>query len=134
MQHQQILQYVQFFDRMLSNAMPELFHHLKALHLGPDIYLLDWLMTIFCKSLPLDVASRIWDCFLVEGEIFIVVAAIGVLHLLSPQLVGRSFEQCMSRLTNLPADLSADELFAHINAVRIPEQAPRLLRQMLSFW
>lgn len=35
-------------------------------------------MTLFAKSLPLDIAIRIWDCYFVEGQMFIYRAALGV--------------------------------------------------------
>jgi len=125
---------VRFFERMLGNALPEVHRHFTVLQIGADIYLPDWLLTIFCKSLPLEVASRVWDSFVLEGEIFIIVAALGILRMLSAQLLASTFEGCLSLLTNLPSDITGDELFAHIAAVRIPDQASRLLNQMLSFW
>jgi hypothetical protein len=33
-----------------------------------DMYLLEWCLTLFSKRLPLDVVSRVWDCYLMFGE------------------------------------------------------------------
>ena len=35
---------------------------------APDLYLMEWFVTLFCKRLALDVVSRVWDCYLLLGE------------------------------------------------------------------
>ena len=39
------------------------------------------------QALPLDVAIRIWDAFLLEGEVFIIRTAIGILRIYAPRYV-----------------------------------------------
>eukprot|EP00960_Hanusia_phi_P022125 655478-Hanusia_phi.AAC.1 len=33
---------------------------------------LNWLMTLFAKSLPIDITTRIWDNYLLNGESFMI--------------------------------------------------------------
>jgi hypothetical protein len=35
-------------------------------------------MTIFLKPLPLDIASRVWDLYLLEGEVFLFKVMLGI--------------------------------------------------------
>mmetsp|Transcript_20861 Transcript_20861/g.35143 ORF Transcript_20861/g.35143 Transcript_20861/m.35143 type:complete len:137 (+) Transcript_20861:1082-1492(+) len=38
-------------------------------------------MTIFSKTFPVDIAARLWDVYLLEGEVFIMRASLGILKL-----------------------------------------------------
>jgi len=37
-----------------------------------ELYLLNWLMTLFAKSLPIDITTRLWDNYLLVGESFMI--------------------------------------------------------------
>ena len=54
-----------------------MFSHFKAENLTPDLYIIDWMFTLYAKSLPLDVASRVWDVFCRDGEEFLFRTALG---------------------------------------------------------
>jgi len=51
-----------------------------------DMYLLSWLLTLFSKNIPLEVAARIWDGHLIFGEAYLVCACLGVLRYLCVDL------------------------------------------------
>ena len=51
-----------------------------------DMYLLSWLLTLFSKNIPLEVAARIWDGHLIFGEAYLVCACLGVLKYLCVDL------------------------------------------------
>jgi len=59
--------------------MPELFNHFNALDLTSDLYLIDWMVTLFSKNMDCEIASRIWDNFLLDGEIFAIKTALAIL-------------------------------------------------------
>ncbi len=91
---------------------------MRSQELSSEMFLLDWHLTIFAKALPLDVAARVWDCYLAGGELFSLKCALGILRLYAPVLCQLSMEDLMAFLTHLPKDLKADVLLdsvAHIN-------------------
>lgn len=51
-----------------------------------SIYLFDWLTTLFVRYLPLDLAIRIFDNFLLEGDSFLFRVALVILQILEPRL------------------------------------------------
>jgi len=51
--------------------------HFEDQGIGPDLYFMEWCMTLFCKRLSLEVVGRIWDCYLIVGEVFVYRAAVG---------------------------------------------------------
>ena len=69
--------YYKTFEELLLENCPKLAEKLKELNVTPDLYILDWLLTIFARPLPLDAAARIWDVYLRDGEEFLIRAAIG---------------------------------------------------------
>eukprot|EP01133_Synstelium_polycarpum_P008376 gene8376-9845_t len=111
--------YMKAMDSLMCTHLPKVHRHLKELGIQPDIFMIDWVLTIFSKALPLDVASHVWDNLFVEGELFIFQVALGVLKMYSKELEGGDFDLCMTLLTHLPPDIDDDELFQHINSFTI---------------
>jgi len=60
-----------------------------AVGVSVDPVIIDWLMTIFSKSVPLDIAARIWDLFMRDGIAYLFKAAIGLLIVHQDILLGR---------------------------------------------
>jgi TBC1 domain family member 14 len=58
-------------------VLPAVHGRLVALGIRFDTFVSDWVLTLFAKSLPLDVAARIWDMFLLEGDVVIFRGIIG---------------------------------------------------------
>jgi hypothetical protein len=51
--------YYASFSSLLCAHLPLIFDHFSAVGLRPDLYLLDWIMTLFGKAAPLDLACRL---------------------------------------------------------------------------
>ncbi|XP_058807773.1 TBC1 domain family member 14-like [Phymastichus coffea] len=107
--------YYKAYSNALANKLPKVYAHFLASGLTPDLYLLDWLFTIYAKSMPLDVASRIWDVFLRDGDEFLFRTALGVLHLYQDELLKMDFVRGAQFLTRLPENMQADALFNSIS-------------------
>lgn len=74
---------------------------------------------MYSKSLPLDLACRIWDVFCRDGEEFLFRTALGILRLFEDILTRMDFIHVAQFLTRLPEDLPAEEVFASIAAVQM---------------
>ncbi|KAL1517333.1 hypothetical protein ABEB36_001108 [Hypothenemus hampei] len=109
--------YYHAYNRVFNNQLPKLYGHFERAGLTPDLYLLDWIYTIFAKAMPLDVACRIWDIFLRDGYEFIFRTALGILHLYRNVLGTMDFLHGAQFLTRLPEDMSSDQLFKSIQCV-----------------
>lgn len=77
------------------------------------------IFTLYSKSLPLDLACRIWDVFCRDGEEFLFRTALGILKLFEDILTRMDFIHVAQFLTRLPEDLPADEVFAAISTVQM---------------
>lgn len=111
--------YYSVFEQLMADNLPKIHCHFLKSHLSPDLYLLDWIYTVFAKAMPLDVACRVWDVFLRDGEEFLFRTALGVLHLYQELLLGFDFLVGAQFLTRLPEDLNADNLFLSIQGIRM---------------
>lgn len=94
-----IVRYFRVFDLLFSYNLPALYDHFKSLGISHEQYLLDWMLTVFTKSMPVIQASRIWDCFVFEGELFLLIAALGVLRHYRRYLRTAPFEDCLALLS-----------------------------------
>lgn len=54
--------------------------HFQNEGIGPELYFMEWCMTLFCKRLKLDVVGRVWDCYLISGETTVYRTAVGQKH------------------------------------------------------
>lgn len=111
--------YYSLYEEYFKENLPKLFGVFKKQNLSPDLYLVDWLYTLFSKSLPLDVACRVWDVFLRDGEEFLFRTALGILRMYEDILINMDFIHLAQFLTRLPEDIDADRLFSSISAIRM---------------
>ncbi|XP_015358697.1 carabin isoform X1 [Marmota marmota marmota] len=56
------------FMALLRRLLPRVHKHLQQVGVGPLLYLPEWFLCLFARSLPFPTVLRIWDAFLSEGE------------------------------------------------------------------
>ncbi|XP_060731340.1 TBC1 domain family member 14 isoform X2 [Tachysurus vachellii] len=121
--HSLMLTYFAAFEVFFEENLPKLFAHFKSNNLTPDIYLIDWIFTLYSKSLPLDVACRVWDVFCRDGEEFLFRTALGILRFYSEVLTHMDFIHMAQFLTRLPEQNSthtqSHTLFSCIGSINM---------------
>ncbi|XP_059180720.1 TBC1 domain family member 12-like [Centropristis striata] len=117
-QHQQMLRYFGAFQVFFEESLPHLFLHFQSSGVTPDLYLMDWILSLYMKPLPLDVACRVWDVFLRDGEEFLFRTGLGILKLHEDVLLHLDLVSIAQFLSRLPdEDLLSDRLFSCISAM-----------------
>uniref|UniRef100_A0A665VPA1 TBC1 domain family member 12-like n=1 Tax=Echeneis naucrates TaxID=173247 RepID=A0A665VPA1_ECHNA len=109
--HELMLKYFAAFEVFFEENLPRLFSHFQINNLTPDLYLIDWIFTLYSKSLPLDVACRVWDVFCRDGEESLFRTGLGILRLYEDVLLQMDFIHIAQFLTRLPEDLQSHTLF-----------------------
>eukprot|EP00002_Diphylleia_rotans_P024859 TRINITY_DN4907_c0_g1_i7.p1 TRINITY_DN4907_c0_g1~~TRINITY_DN4907_c0_g1_i7.p1 ORF type:complete len:442 (+),score=84.70 TRINITY_DN4907_c0_g1_i7:46-1371(+) len=89
------------FDHLLAEFLPETSKHFSELGVSSNLYVVEWFMTIFARLVNLELSSRLWDVYVMDGEVFAFRAALGILKLLSPRLLKANFEQSLNILLNI---------------------------------
>ncbi|KAK1175250.1 TBC1 domain family member 14-like isoform X1 [Acipenser oxyrinchus oxyrinchus] len=130
--HSLMLTYFAAFEVFFEENLPKLFEHFKKNNLTPDIYLIDWIFTLYSKSLPLDLACRVWDVFYRDGDEFLFHTALGILKLYEDILTKMDFIHNAQFLTKLPEDIPAEELFTAIAAIQMQSRNKKWAQVLLA--
>ncbi|XP_040885572.1 TBC1 domain family member 12-like isoform X2 [Toxotes jaculatrix] len=118
--HQLMLRYFGAFQVLFEETLPCLFLYFQSLSLTPDLYLMDWILSLYTKPLPLDVVCRVWDVFFRDGEEFLFRTALGILRLYQDVLLRMDLISIAQFLSRLPdEDLLSDRLFSCISATPV---------------
>ncbi|RXN29813.1 TBC1 domain family member 12-like protein [Labeo rohita] len=112
--HDLMLKYFAAFEVFFEENLPKLFQHFQMNSLTPDFYLIDWIFTLYSKSLPLDVACRVWDVFCRDGEEALFRTGLGILRLYQDVLLQMDFIHSAQFLSRLPENTPAHALFSCI--------------------
>eukprot|EP00467_Chlorarachnion_reptans_P004445 CAMPEP_0114525526 /NCGR_PEP_ID=MMETSP0109-20121206/22480_1 /TAXON_ID=29199 /ORGANISM="Chlorarachnion reptans, Strain CCCM449" /LENGTH=486 /DNA_ID=CAMNT_0001707131 /DNA_START=121 /DNA_END=1581 /DNA_ORIENTATION=+ len=107
------------YQTLLKEKLPNLYKHFEEIEIKPGMYLYEWLLTIYSRSLKIDIAHRIWDNFLYHGQVFLFRTALGMLRLFEAQFLKMSFEDCLSILNRPPEDINENELFENIYRIQL---------------
>ncbi|KAH9525710.1 hypothetical protein Btru_002125 [Bulinus truncatus] len=109
---------------LLKKSSPSVYKHMKNQHIEPIMYMTEWFMCVFTRTLPWTVVLRLWDQFLCEGVK--VLFRVGLV-LLKTSLEGQEkLSQCPTffdtleqlRFRNLPPELQ-DEEFLFKESLRL---------------
>ncbi|KAI6647034.1 TBC1 domain family member 10A [Oopsacas minuta] len=71
----------ELFDMLMSVYAPNVSKYLQSIGALSVVYLLEWYMCIFCRTLPFSCALRIYDMFFCEGPIVMHKTAISLMKL-----------------------------------------------------
>jgi len=113
------------FEALFKSQLPKLHAHFQLLNLSSDLYLQEWIYTLYSRSLPLDLASRVWDLYCRDGEDFIFRTALGILKVYECVLLELDFIYAAQLLTNLPEDIDGIQIFKAIEQLSSPSEKSR---------
>ncbi|GAA5923560.1 hypothetical protein JCM1841_002983 [Sporobolomyces salmonicolor] len=85
--------YYRVFDTLLADTMPRVYASFSAAVVRPSLYLFPWLTTLYVHFLPLDLSTRLFDVFLLEGDSFMFRTALVLLQILEPRLFNPNLEE-----------------------------------------
>ncbi|CAG8544226.1 5676_t:CDS:10 [Ambispora gerdemannii] len=119
--------YLRIFSILFKTSIPKLYEHFKSLGIYPSVFIPNWFITMFTCYLPLEIASRFWDCYFLYGDIFLFRAALGILFSLEGKLYGSKDEIIGALLAEPFNCIGIDKIFDHIEQVKLYEEFFRQL-------
>lgn len=90
--------------------LPKVFRHLQDISLSATLYAVNWIMTLFACSLPVETVVRIWDCFFLEGNKVIYRVFLGLLKLCEKEIRSQLFEEALQTIKDKAQSVSPEEL------------------------
>jgi hypothetical protein len=124
MQPAVVAAYMRLIRRLMRKHVSKIASLVEAQCLTIEAFVVDWILTVFAKALPIDVAARMWDLIIVEGEHMIFKGILGLLKYFQRDLIRSSFEHNMAFLTHLPEDrINADALIKEVESIKLTADA-----------
>ena len=74
------------FEQLCFQQLPAVARCIQSVGMTPEMFLIDWFLTIFAKCLTVDVASVVWDLFLLDGEV-VLYCTVAILRILEDPLL-----------------------------------------------
>ncbi|KAK0153749.1 TBC1 domain family member 10B [Merluccius polli] len=104
----------EIFFSLLRRTCPMAYRHLKKFKIDPILYMTEWFMCIFSRTLPWSCVLRVWDMFFCEGVK--IVFRVGLVLL--KQTLGsvdklrelQGMYETMERLRNITPDLLREDV------------------------
>ncbi|KEP63137.1 UNVERIFIED_CONTAM: TBC domain-containing protein [Hammondia hammondi] len=118
--------YFRTFDALLVEKLPQIAAHFEACGVRSDVFLIEWMYTLFTRCLPFELVSRVWDFFLVEGDIVLFQASLAILSYFHDELLGGSMDECMAVLSSSTTThfqaMELDRFFACFHALALTQE------------
>ena len=92
---------ISFFKDLLSRHFPRLNKHLIKLEITPELYFNKWISSFFIKTFPYDVLLKLWDNYIVKGEVFLFEIALTILKIQENNLLGFTYGNILSNLRKI---------------------------------
>ncbi|XP_068100211.1 TBC1 domain family member 10B [Hyperolius riggenbachi] len=104
----------EIFFALLRRVCPNAYRHLKKFKIDPILYMTEWFMCIFSRTLPWSSVLRVWDMFFCEGvKIVFRVGLVLLRHTLGTVDKLRSCQgmyETMEKLRSLPPHCMQEEV------------------------
>ena len=111
---------------LLKEYVPVLYRHFETIDLQPELYIVEWTLTLYSQVLPTRTAYRVWDYYFHFGEQLLFVVAIGILRTLLPFLQNQPFEVVAAILTRgsekIKPLVHEEVLFQHVHSIRFSQK------------
>ena len=112
----------QLFRLLLRQNLPEVCDHFENEGVKPGMFLIEWFLTLYSRSLNQEVASRVWDLLFYQGPLVLYQAGIAILKILSGSLMHEDLAGIMAVLTQISSFIiNGDLLVEIIDSIKIPE-------------
>lgn len=89
-----IKEYYTVFDIIFENHLKKLHHHFHDIGIKVDLFLFNWLQSMFLQIFDVNICGKIMDRFVIEGASYLIRIALTLLKLMSPNLINESFDEC----------------------------------------
>lgn len=83
--HQGMAVYTSAFDACFQRCLPQLHTNFTIIGVNPQMYVLDWWMSLFSRALPYETAARCWDLYLLD-EAYLFRISLAILVYFSPHI------------------------------------------------
>mmetsp|Transcript_34749 Transcript_34749/g.61146 ORF Transcript_34749/g.61146 Transcript_34749/m.61146 type:complete len:391 (+) Transcript_34749:912-2084(+) len=125
--------YYKVFESLLDKRAPRILQQFRDLGITPDMYLLEWVYTLFARCFSLDVLANLWDYLFAEGDVALLKVAVANLCAMEKDLVSGDLEDIMRLLNSSPARFpDFKSLWKQIKKVKLTTDRIDVLRERVN--
>ena len=100
---------ISFFQDLLNKYFPRLNNHLNKLEITPELYFNKWISSFFIKTFPYDVLLKLWDNYIIKGEVFLFEIALTILKIQENNLLALTHGNIINNLRNINFNSKKEE-------------------------
>lgn len=133
-----IAEYYEVFEKILANHLKNVSQYFEKLGLKCEVFLYNWLQSIFMQCLPVNICSRIMDNFLIFGFHYLIKVTLAIIKLLSSKLLTYDYDECVMLLTaskrmNSIWDelINENKLFSEIESIHLSNDETRQISKLV---
>mmetsp|Transcript_68701 Transcript_68701/g.128178 ORF Transcript_68701/g.128178 Transcript_68701/m.128178 type:complete len:322 (+) Transcript_68701:62-1027(+) len=103
------------FELILEEAAPEVHQHLIREGVPPDLYLQQWLLTMFGGTFPFPVVLHLWDLVICKERLpFVLKLAYCIVHITKDSLMNMQFEEIIAYFKKLDSPEGDVQRLGHL--------------------
>ena len=104
-----------FFEKLIEKYLPSIHIHFKELQFNTNIFFYKWIEFLFLKTFNYKICLRIFDNFILKGEIFAFEVSIATLYVLRKDILKSDESGLVDLLKKKIININEDILFAYID-------------------
>lgn len=123
-----IERYYAGFKATLRQSLPKVYAQLEVLSVTPEMYVLEWLYTLFVRCVRIDEIGHLWDYVFTEGSTAFFKIPIAVLSRMQPAILSADLDAICSVFDHVPTLVgTARELIEECGQVTLAAEAQDLV-------
>lgn len=91
-----------YFQNLLTSLCPEVINHMKKMEFSIKLFFINWIETIFSEAIDEDGLFRVWDMFLLKGEVVLYEISLGIVKFQEKELTHLLINDLINRLIRPP--------------------------------
>jgi hypothetical protein len=92
-----------------------------------EFFCIEWFVTLYSKSLPLDIAARIWDLFFMDSD-YLYYVGLGIIKYFIRQFTDGTFEDMFEFITHLPKTIDDVGFFNAVLSLEVSKSKLKVIK------
>ena len=113
---------LKFFEKLIEKYLPSIHLHFKELQFNTNIFFYKWIEYLFLKTFNYKICLRIFDNFIIKGQIFVFEISIATLYILRKEILNSDESGLVYLLKKNIINVNEDALFEYINTLNIRKE------------
>nr|XP_046917341.1 USP6 N-terminal-like protein [Dermatophagoides farinae] len=121
-----LLRFAKHHDKIINKFLPKVWKHFKKYDIDSTLYTLKWFFQCFLDRVPFSLTLRLWDVFLLDGEIILTGMSYTLLKLHKRSILRKSMEETIEFLQ---IELEKDFGYHDDSAIQALQQSVQELKK-----